>query len=100
EEFCILLMAGFDVLDNFIHLQVAVPPTELFQRFVRLEPAIAAPTDVIAAEQGPLRARECLDHFAHRRLRPNGFSSRHLTPKNFWISPNTSTKRSISSGVL
>ena len=54
-QFLVLLMAGLDVGDDFGHVQI-VARAQAGQRFVRLKRATGAAANVIAAEQGALRA--------------------------------------------
>src|SRR2546428_8302320 len=69
ENFRILLVAGLDGFDHRRHVQVIVAPAKLLQRFARLEGATAAPADVVALKERPLRARMTFEHFGHRALR-------------------------------
>jgi hypothetical protein len=76
QNLFILFVAAADVVQNFGHIEVAVPLANLSERFLQTEPATAAPADVIPAEQSPLRPREGFEHIAHRGLRVNCFSHR------------------------
>src|SRR5436190_11492989 len=90
EDCRVLFMARLDVSQNFFDIQIAIAFADPGQCFLRLKGATAAAPDVIVPEQSALRAGASLKHLTHRGGRTN-----HAA-KNFWISFNTSTKRSIS----
>src|SRR5204863_3232615 len=95
EHLRILLVTGFNMVEDLANIEARISLAEVLQGFLRLKPAIAASSDMIPAEESPLRSRKRFQYFAHCGLRTNGFGSCHA-PKNFWISPRTSTNRSIS----
>lgn len=68
ENFFILLVAGSDVGEDFVDVQVAVAGADLGEGFGGLETATAAAANVIAAEQGALGAGEFFQNGAHGRL--------------------------------
>src|SRR6266852_9050696 len=61
----IFLMAGFDVIEHFDRITPAVTLAYLFEGFIRLKRATAAPADMVAPEQSALRSREGFQDFTH-----------------------------------
>src|SRR5713226_8767026 len=81
ENFRIQLVAALDCFDHLRHIQVVVAPAKLLQGFARLEGATAAPADVVALKERPLRARMALEHLGHRALR-----SEEILFRSHWYS--------------
>src|SRR5208282_3950710 len=85
-EFQVLLMAGFNLLDDVGHLQI-VAGAQSFEGFIGIEGATGTPANVKMAEQGALRAWKNFQNALHRAFRLNEIGH---APKNFWISTSTS----------
>jgi hypothetical protein len=86
----------FNVPDDFGHIQT-IAPAQAFERLLRLKSATGAAADVITPEERPLSAGKNFQRAAHGGLWMEGVAH---APKNFWISPITSTRRSTSARVL
>ena len=65
QDFLVLFVAGGDVGEDFIDIQIAVAGADLGEGFGGLETATAAAANMITAEKGALRAGEFFQNGAH-----------------------------------
>src|SRR5882724_5481041 len=61
-------MAGDDVVDDFVDVEVLIPRAHSGEGFVGAEATARAATDVIFPEQGPLRSRKLHQQLFHRDI--------------------------------
>jgi hypothetical protein len=61
-------IAGDNVIDRFLHIDVFVPRTHACERLIETESAAAAAADVVLPKHRALRAGILLEQFPHRNV--------------------------------